>query len=274
MKLNKTQIGLLIGVILLSTILYFLPKKVLTNPKEGANRDKPQQGESDGAASSANLKAIPLILTESVSELAESEKKALVLEENADAKTIQKVMEAYTKIDNRIGVAYCMEQLKDSYSAKDLGLAYYEAFKQSLVTENKQALAAKVLSYLKPVLEKSPDNEIKCAIADCYVNTAENPMTGITLLREVIAADSINENALFLLGEFAIKSGQLDKATTRFESLVRHYPSNIKYYVYLAQLFSGQGNHSKAVETLTSAKKFATRKSAIDSINTSINHLK
>lgn len=272
MKVNKTQIILVLVLATVTAVLYVLPKKVLTNKKEGANRDKAQTETTNTNA--ANFKAIDLILKESISELTEAEKKNVELPENASPEILKKVIDAYAKLNNQLGIAFCLEKIKEGLTDKQLGLAYYEAFKQSLVTENKLAIANKVTTYLNPILEKSPDNEIKCAIADINVNTSDNPMTGITLLREVIASDSVNESALFLLGEFAIKSGQFDKAEARFESLVRLYPSNIKYSLYLAQLFSNRGARKEALETLTRAKKYAVRKSAIDSISNSINHLK
>ncbi len=273
MKLNKTQISVLIGIVVLSTVLFMLPKKVLTTKQSGASRDKPQTESSE--TTQENLKTIESIITESIAKLTETEKQELLLAENADATAITKVMQAYKKFDNKLGIAFCIEKLKEPNSERVIGLAYYAAFNQSVLDENRSAIAAKAITFLKPSLEKSPDDVVlKCALADCYVNTAPNPMSGIMLLREVIAKDSINENALFLLGEFAIKSKQMDKALLRFESLVRNYPSNIKYSLYLAQLFSNEGASNKALETLVSAKKYASRKTAIDSITNSINHLK
>lgn len=154
-------------------------------------------------------------------------------------------------------------------------MAYYTAFQQSEIEENKKAIAAKAITFLQPYQDKTPDDiTVKCALAACYVSASANPMAGIMLLRDVIAKDSTNETALLLLGEFAVKSGQIDKAIGRFESLIRHYPANIKYSLYLAQLFSDRGEQAKAIETLTNAKKKAIRKTSIDSLNNIINQLK
>ncbi len=273
MKFNKTQIAVILGIVALTTVLFMLEKKVLSAKKAVAMSDKTQtevSGETD-----ANLKSIDTIVAESIFKLTQEEKKELLLSENTDATGVKKVMSAYKKLDNKLGIAFCMEKLKEANTERMIGLAYYAAFNQSVIDENKRAIANKVITYLKPSLEKTPEDvDIKCALADCYVNTTQNPMNGIMLLREVIATDSTNESALFLLGEFAIKSGQFDKAQVRFESLVRYYPASIKYSLYLAQLFSNHGEPNKALETLLNAKKQAKRKSAIDSIETSINHLK
>ncbi len=276
MKLNKTQIIVVFGIVLLTAVLYFLPKNVLSNSKQGANRDKPQSENAESQPESQeNLKMIDVILAESIARLTEAEQKDLKLNEGADEQAISKAMKQYGKFDNKLGVAFCMEKLSGKYTNKELGMAYYQAFQQSQLEENKKSIGAKTVSFLKTYSEQSPDDIIaKCALADCFVTSSANPMNGIMLLRDVIAKDSTNETALLLLGQFAVKSGQIEKAISRFESLIRLYPSNIKYSLYLAQLFSDQGNAQKASETLSSAKKLAVRKSAIDSINSIINHLK
>jgi predicted Zn-dependent protease len=276
MKLNKTQIILLIGVVILSTALYFLPKNVLINTKEGANRDKPDTASSAmPMVNQASLKPIETILKESVASLKDSEKNKLELGPDAGKDSILMLMSEYKKYDNKLGIAFCMEKLKGQYPDKEIGMEYYQAFNQSEVDENRKSIAARAIMHLKAASVKDSNNlELKNAMADCYVNTSENPMQGINLLREVMSKDSTNENALFLLGQFAVKSGQMDRARQRFESLVRLYPSNIKYSLYLAQLFSAQGDKDRAVQTLTQAKKYAKRKTASDSINYSIQHLK
>jgi len=59
----------------------------------------------------------------------------------------------------------------------------------------------------------------------------ENPMAGITILRELVAEDSTNVDAHYYLGLFSVKSGQLDKAIARFERVLALRPDDIKYQV-------------------------------------------
>jgi len=58
-----------------------------------------------------------------------------------------------------------------------------------------------------------------------------NPMEGITLLRELIQKDSTNVDAQYYLGLFSVKSGQLDKAEQRFETVLALRPDDIRYQV-------------------------------------------
>ena len=49
----------------------------------------------------------------------------------------------------------------------------------------------------------------------------KRPMQGIMGLREVLAKDRTNKPAILALGLFSIQSGQYDKATERFSSLLK-----------------------------------------------------
>jgi tetratricopeptide (TPR) repeat protein len=65
----------------------------------------------------------------------------------------------------------------------------------------------------------------------------ENPMAGITILREMVAEDSTNVDAHYYLGLFSVKSGQLDKAIDRFERVLALRPNDIKYQVEVGYQF-------------------------------------
>ena len=65
----------------------------------------------------------------------------------------------------------------------------------------------------------------------------ENPMAGITILREMVAEDSTNVDAHYYLGLFSVKSGQLDKAIDRFERVLALRPDDIKYQVEVGYQF-------------------------------------
>ena len=65
---------------------------------------------------------------------------------------------------------------------------------------------------VRKVLNKNPDNlDAKTNLGMAYMAT-ENPVKGVTLFREVLAADPRNEKALYNLGMLSIQSGQYDKA--------------------------------------------------------------
>ncbi len=276
MNRRYLQILIVLCILALTAVLYFLPKKVLTNrPKEGATRDT-EKNEAGNVHPTAVLKSISLILQQSLGTLSEKEQQEIARYQADTTSTAgwMKLKEIYSKYHNALGEAYCLERA-GSATEESLGMAYYAAYQQSQVDENRQAIGQKVIMLLGAVKteDAATRRQISCAMADCYVNASAEPMQGITLLRQVISEDSTHEQALYLLGQFAVKSGQTDRAIQRFQSLVKLYPAKTKYSLYLAQLFSEAGRRNEALEVLEKAKKAAIRKSALDSINNSINHL-
>jgi tetratricopeptide (TPR) repeat protein len=65
----------------------------------------------------------------------------------------------------------------------------------------------------------------------------ENPMAGITMLREMIQQDSTNVDAQYQLGLFSVKSGQIDKAVNRFKKVIALRPDDIRYQVEVGYQF-------------------------------------
>jgi tetratricopeptide (TPR) repeat protein len=87
----------------------------------------------------------------------------------------------------------------------------------------------------REALTTNPDS-LKLQQAVELVN-GENPMAGITMLREMVAEDSTNVDAHYYLGLFSVKSGQLDKAIDRFKRVIALRPDDIKYQVEVGYQF-------------------------------------
>lgn len=73
-------------------------------------------------------------------------------------------------------------------------------------------------------------DSLKLAQAIDLVN-GEDPMQGIMLLREILAKDSTNVAAQFYMGMFSVRSGQMDKAVKRFETVTALGSNDIRYLV-------------------------------------------
>lgn len=82
----------------------------------------------------------------------------------------------------------------------------------------------------------------------------EQPMRGITLIREVLAKDSLNIEANLQLGLFSITSRQFDKAIERFQRILRIDSTHIDMYVYLGDTYLSMGNKEKAIESYENYK--------------------
>lgn len=138
-------------------------------------------------------------------------------------------------------------------------------------------LAGKAKSSLNKVLEKEPENlDAKNALAACYVEFDKDVMKGVSLLREVLQADSNNIQAIFTLGMLSIQSNQLDKALARFEKLVKLQPFNPQYYFYLAEVQAKTGETKQAIQTYEKCKTLVSDKETqkeIDIIIQKLNQL-
>lgn len=124
-------------------------------------------------------------------------------------------------------------------------------------------------------LEINPGNlDAKNALASCYVDVDRDIMKGVGLLKEVLATDSSNVQALFTLGMLSIQSGQWAKARERFEKLTELHPFNPEYYYYLGEVFAKSGEVQKAVSTYEKCKTLIKDKEAQKEIQNLIDKLK
>ncbi len=135
------------------------------------------------------------------------------------------------------------------------GDAWYQAFSTAPTADVAKVYGDKARTYYKTALEKNPNQlDIKSKLAMTYVTT-DNPMQGITLLREVIQKDPKNELALFNLGLLSMQSGQFDKAIDRFKSVLDVNQSNSEAKYYLALCYKETGNKTEAINLFESIKR-------------------
>jgi tetratricopeptide (TPR) repeat protein len=92
-----------------------------------------------------------------------------------------------------------------------------------------------------------PANDtIQVSLADSYVEGGD-VMSGVKRLLDVTRKDPGNLGANLLLGRLSVMSGQYDKAVTRLQGIVDHYPDNTEALYFLAEAYKGKGDDKKAV---------------------------
>jgi tetratricopeptide (TPR) repeat protein len=134
------------------------------------------------------------------------------------------------------------------------------------------------LPHQKPPTEQekvTADLDKKVAKAVSMVQNAEGaPMAGIRLLQEVLAEDSLHEEANFQLGIFSIQSGQMDKAIMRFNKVMERNPERVECLYYIGHAQANLGNTQAAIETF---ERYLTRiedNKTIEEVEQIINKLK
>ncbi len=88
------------------------------------------------------------------------------------------------------------------------------------------------------------------------VESNDDPMKGISLLRKIEQIDSNNVKLQMTFALFSVKSGQLDKAISRFNKVLRIDSSAIEVYLHLADNYEKLNQTEKSIEML---EKYQTK---------------
>ena len=91
------------------------------------------------------------------------------------------------------------------------------------------------------------EDDIKIKEALDIINGGGQPMEGILMLVDLADAEEPNYDAVFLLGQLSIQSGQLEKAVQRFTQVIEHDPEHTEANWELAMLNMKMGNLEDAV---------------------------
>jgi tetratricopeptide (TPR) repeat protein len=103
-------------------------------------------------------------------------------------------------------------------------------------------------------LEINPQNDSNmvglgaCNIFGSTSETKQQTMEGIQKVLAVAKRDSTNMYAQFMLGIGGVVSGQLDKATIRFEKVLKAEPNNLEAMAYLADTYETLQQKPQAIK--------------------------
>lgn len=144
--------------------------------------------------------------------------------------------------------------LKDWIITGDRFLKAFDNTRDSLL---QPALLQKAnVAYTNAMDIDSTSNDAKTGLGITIVNGMGMPMQGIAMLMDVVKKDPENLKANMSLGTFAIKSGQFDKAITRFNGIIAIKPSPDAYF-YLATAYESLGKNTEAIDAYLKSKKLA-----------------
>lgn len=159
-------------------------------------------------------------------------------EENLDKKTnfahsLASYYLDYGVLDSAVYLSEGIESWSTRPSEEAMGI-YFKAFERSQNQEEAKEYAERARAILEQLLDKDPVNLVfKNKLAMTFV-VSENPMAGISMLREILNEDEDNRQAILSLGLLAIQSGQFDRARERFEKLVSLNAADHEAKLYLA----------------------------------------
>jgi tetratricopeptide (TPR) repeat protein len=192
-----------------------------------------------------------------ISALPEKDKKAFEsLDKKAtDTTGINAVVEFFNT--RKLPVASCFfyqkkaEKINTAKIWCDAGNRYF--YSVSFIKDKSQAQSlyqSAMFCYNKSLSIQPDYSPAKIQLASCYVEGSTDPMKGIGMLKEVEQKDTANIEVQMVLGAFAVKSGQLDKAEARYQKVLKIDPEYLRAYLFLADVYEKKGEKNKTLETL------------------------
>jgi tetratricopeptide (TPR) repeat protein len=224
--------------------------------------------------------------------LSESQKISLLSIENQliKASNVQDSLKAYKvltqfwadsaqKLAPYLYFSYSAALLENS--EKSLTFAAQLLVDNLLTPDAPPALLPWIAGNAKVLLEKAlvinPKNDsAKINLGACYLfgNLSDNPMQGITKIKEVVDLDSTNAYGQLILALGGKKSGQYDKAIERFLTVIKIQPNHIEAMIHLAECYELTDQKALAIEWYTKVSNSVNIPEAKEAISKRIKELK
>ncbi len=221
--MRRHRLFVLLGAVVLVVILYQLPRSVVENDQLQEVTETTQHSFD-----------IPEDIRLRISEL----RSLIQSEDNTEKKSnfahsLARMYLDFGVLDSAIRYAEVIETWSEGPS-RSVADIYFTAFERSPSPEEGVVYAEKARTLLAQLLEKDPEDLfLKNRLAMTFV-ASDNPMVGITMLREIIAQDETNRLAILNLGLLSVQSGQFERAKSRFERLVSLDTADNEAKLYLA----------------------------------------
>ena len=261
----KPQIIALIVAIVTVIILFNLPKVIIneTNKDKLADQSKNQPASSGFASPttrSITKEELFLIqnLRKNFSTVSDKEKKSIFAD--SLAKTFV-LVQKYDSAQRYAEEIVLINQGSKSYKyAADIYFSIFSATQDPIWVSSS---AEKARNYYQEVLKSDSNNlAVSNNLAMTYA-VSETPMQAVLILRGVLAKDPANKDAIFNLGMLSVRSGQLDKALQRFNSLIEMDSKNWKAHLYLGLVYKEQNKNMEANKAFEMVIKNASDKALI-----------
>lgn len=157
---------------------------------------------------------------------------------------------------------YEAEAARLENSEKNLTFAAH-LFLSNLQAEGNPDLKDWKAKQAKDLFERSlkinPDNDsaiVGVGATYLFGNISDNPMEGISMVRQVLDKDSTNIFAIMTLGRGSVISGQSDKAIERFEQAHLIQPGNLEAILSLADIYEKKGDKKQAINWYSKSLEF------------------
>ncbi|MDR6734100.1 tetratricopeptide repeat protein [Sphingobacterium sp. 2149] len=258
----KTKQIIVIGsVVALVAVLLAQPIKGLVNKEKqtaAASESKPSNEINLENISSMTKQGLDASLVKEISDIEGQVAKASGEDK---IKLLQQLADKWDDVAKPAPQAFVYEEMakvspKFEYWLK-AGNAYRAAYTNLQDSTLAQALNQNAIHAYEAALKANTSSlDAKTGLGAAMVSGTNNPMAGIALLREVVAADPKNLEANKTLGLFSLQSRQFDKAIERFKTVIDQKPDAESYF-YLATGYENIGMKKEAVTAFQKSKELA-----------------
>lgn len=257
--MQKGQLVLGVGTIVLALILFFGGKTVLKKEKNAEMTHTTVESISFEDYEAQQIKKLMPSEVEQVNLLKSSLKSLQETDTTARKKILHQLSDFWKNLDNRaIGAYYHYQQAEVEGSkhaledAGDILVNVYKSGADSIISNNLITFALR--SYNEAVQKDSNDIGLKLKLADVYVQGSSEPMKGISMLKELEQKHPDNIQLQIALGRLSIQSGQLDKAKERFKKVLQLEPQNTEALYFMAITEAQLGHTDEATRMFEMCK--------------------
>jgi len=284
-NIRSKQVIIIVAMLALFGFLFTREIKGLVKPKEEAgqapaateqaNADVPQLSLEEASTTAKNL--ISVASTKEITALESAYESASGTNKNTEA---IKLAEKWDDLEHAIPSALYLEVVaKSQPSATSWATAGERFLKAFDNTSEENPVRATVLqkanlAFKNALAIDSSLIDAKTGLGVTIVNGSGPPMEGIALLQQVVVKDPKNLKANMNLGLFAIKSGQFDKAITRFNGIISNIGATPDAYFYLATAYESLGKKNEAIDAYLNSKKLTANPTFIKFIDRKLAELK
>jgi tetratricopeptide (TPR) repeat protein len=279
--LRKPQLILILSGLLLFSVLYFFTPRFAAKADNAPN----QTAENQVVTTESILNTAKLALSENQKIALLSIENQLIKSSNAqDSLRSYKALTRFwadsaQKLAPYLYFSYSAALLENS--EKSLTFAAQLLVDNLLTPDAPPALLPWIAGNAKVLLEKAlvinPKNDsAKINLGACYLfgNLSDNPMQGITKIKEVVDIDSTNAYGQLILALGGKKSGQYDKAIERFLTVIKIQPNHIEAMIHLAECYELTDQKALAIEWYTKVSNSVNIPEAKEAISKRIKELK
>ncbi len=276
---NTKQIVVVAAVVVLMGLLLSLDIKGLVKEDDAGT----QAGAAAQASSAVNMESVSLAskstlnanLAQQITELEEKLKQA---EGDEKLGILKQLAEKWDDVDQPAPAGFYYQEIASAESTLKnwltAGDRFTQAYENSTDSVAQPVMVQHAATSYKKASELDPKNlDAKAGLGIAYVNGAGAPMEGIQMLLEVVKLQPDHIKANMSLGLFSIKSGQYDKAVTRFKTVIEHRP-NPEAWFYLASTYESLGMNGEAIAAYEKSKELAADPSLSAYVDKKISELK